>query len=418
MVSSISASCNFTIESPKGYCPSQFNEKSICAITTQFLHLRNQELAMIASFVPEEMAVLSKSCRQAANSPIFLGEYFSLFISRLDPERDQYFIDHIRADLSLGKGRATLYRMTKDLYRSYRAIFHVQVKGRSFDLISADKLAEIYKKIQNENVFLCSRGLFRKSTPMGTQWSKIRTSIENSLIDPNNLKDKITHAARDFLFTNRVRDRQTNLMLMELTLTTIPQEIFSFSNLKVLNLSRNCLRTLPTEIRHLKQLEELAISSNQLEALPPEIGELTRLTTLWASHNKFTVLPSEIGKWASLTELFLNHNQLKTLPPEFGQLTALKELRLYDNQLISLPPEIGALKTLERMELENNRLALIPLEIGRLKALKFLNLKNNQLTTLPKEIGELTNLRKLNLFKNRFISLPDTISHFSSISIQ
>lgn len=137
---------------------------------------------------------------------------------------------------------------------------------------------------------------------------------------------------------------------------TLPTEVISFINLKVLNLS--CARDLthlPSEIGQLSKLEELTIYYNKnLKALPPEIGQLKRLRVLSVTSCALTELPTEIGQLESLEELNLHSNQLTTLPPEIGNLRNLKRLNVGYNPLHSLPDEIGMLQNLTRLDVLTN----------------------------------------------------------------
>lgn len=88
-------------------------------------------------------------------------------------------------------------------------------------------------------------------------------------------------------------------------ITEIPEEIFEFSSLKELNLSRNNLTSLPPEIKKLNNLRSLVVRSNQLTKLPMEIGELVKLEKLDLYKNKIHSLPAEVGKLKQLRMLHL-----------------------------------------------------------------------------------------------------------------
>ena len=88
-------------------------------------------------------------------------------------------------------------------------------------------------------------------------------------------------------------------------ITEIPEEIFEFSSLKELNLSRNRLTSLPPEIKKLSNLRSLIVRSNQLTKLPAEIGELIRLEELDLHKNNIYSLPSALGKLKQLRTLRL-----------------------------------------------------------------------------------------------------------------
>lgn len=118
------------------------------------------------------------------------------------------------------------------------------------------------------------------------------------------------------------------LFLIKQKLDSVPSEIFSFTNLRELNLSRNKIEELPAGIGNLVNLEKLDVSNNQLVHLPPEIGQLSELVVL-----------------------NLNRNVLEDLPPTIGRLSKLQILELWDNELRDVPDEISELKNLQLLEL-------------------------------------------------------------------
>jgi len=126
-------------------------------------------------------------------------------------------------------------------------------------------------------------------------------------------------------------------------------ELFKETNLV---LSNRKLKTLPPEIGLLSNLQELSLSNNKIEALPPEIGSLSNLRILSLYDNQIKTLPPEIGLLTNLRGLYLSNNEIKTLPPEIGLLTNLRGLYLSNNEIKTLPPEIGSLSNLQRLYLD------------------------------------------------------------------
>ncbi|HSH67051.1 MAG TPA: leucine-rich repeat domain-containing protein, partial [Bacteroidia bacterium] len=93
-------------------------------------------------------------------------------------------------------------------------------------------------------------------------------------------------------------------------LSGFPEEILTFTNLKVLFLSDNGFTHIPGNINTLTKLEILQLGGNQFTAIPPEIGDLVNLTELSfgpAGHrqNYIARVPSEIGNLTNLTVLNL-----------------------------------------------------------------------------------------------------------------
>jgi len=195
--------------------------------------------------------------------------------------------------------------------------------------------------------------------------------------------------------------------------STLPNELFTLTNLQYLNLSYCNITSLPPEIGNLSNLTILQLSWNDyLTSLPPEIGKLSNLTELNLYKNNLTSLPPEIEKLTNLTYLNLTDNRFTSLPPEIGKLSNLTELNLYKNYLTSLPPEIDKLTNLTYLNLEDNNLTSLPPEIGNLSNLTKLYLRWNNLTSLPPKIGNLKNLTALDIQRNPIISLPAELKDF------
>lgn len=207
----------------------------------------------------------------------------------------------------------------------------------------------------------------------------------------------------------------TELIMSNTGLTTLPHEIGRLKNLKKLYLQRNQLTTLPPEIGQLENLTELYIDFNQLATLPPEIGHLKNLEVLFVTYNKINFLPGNIAGLKKMVTLRIGNNQLESLPPETGQLTSLCNLNLAGNQLTSLPPEIGRLTKLGTLVVSDNRLTTVPGDIGLLQNLYYLDLANNQLTVLPKEIGQLKKMDILDLSGNQLAYLPEEIGQLHKL---
>lgn len=123
-------------------------------------------------------------------------------------------------------------------------------------------------------------------------------------------------------------DQVYRLSLRGARLDSIPSVIFSMTNLRYLDLSRN-----------------------RIDSIPPSIGGLTSLAYLDLSGNKLTGLPEEIGSLTALTYLGLNRNIIRQLPPSIGNLESLEILELWDNELEDIPDEIGRLQSLKVLEL-------------------------------------------------------------------
>lgn len=96
------------------------------------------------------------------------------------------------------------------------------------------------------------------------------------------------------------------LDLSSQNLTAVDEEVFSRTELTLLDLSNNNLSgSLQGEIRFLQNLRTLDLSDNNFTGIPSEIGQLTNLEVLDLSNNPVTGLPQELGNLQNLQLLDL-----------------------------------------------------------------------------------------------------------------
>ncbi|CAF1593892.1 unnamed protein product [Adineta ricciae] len=228
----------------------------------------------------------------------------------------------------------------------------------------------------------------------------------------------------------------SNLCVLEIRenlLKTLPDSLVQLTRLESLDLGSNVLEQLPNHIGHLQSLKEFWLDSNELTELPRDIGQLKYLQCLDVSENKLTYLPDEIGQLESLTNLELSANHVEELPKtigqlkerllimkinsnsltklceEIGQCSALTELILTENALTEVPRTIGNLKNLTNLNIDRNQLTYLPLEIAGCESLGMLSLRDNRLTHIPSELSQLRHLHVLDLSGNRLLNLPCTL---------
>lgn len=113
-----------------------------------------------------------------------------------------------------------------------------------------------------------------------------------------------------------VKNNEGNyLKLSQLNLSSLPQQVWSLTTLKILDLSFNPITTISAEIKNLTNLQLLFLACNsQLKTLPKEIENLTALQKLWLIRSQIETLPEEIGNLTALIEANLSYNRLTTIP--------------------------------------------------------------------------------------------------------
>jgi Leucine-rich repeat (LRR) protein len=115
----------------------------------------------------------------------------------------------------------------------------------------------------------------------------------------------------------------------------IPEKLYSFKNLKYLNISKNRLKDLPMELGALKSLKTLDVTKNNLENAPIVICQLPKLQKLHLARNKISSLPACIGYLSELKVLDIWDNPINVLPEE---VLNLKKLEAVDMRAIMLGP--------------------------------------------------------------------------------
>ena len=194
---------------------------------------------------------------------------------------------------------------------------------------------------------------------------------------------------------------------------SIPSDVGSLTNLKILNLRDNELTgSIPAELGNLTNLERLELHRNGLTGpIPPSLGNLADLRLLYLNDNGLTgTIPSSLGRLSNLRHLTLWRNQLTgQIPGGLGDLANLERLALTSNELTGpIPDALGNLTNLQGLYLNRNELTgPIPAELGNLVNLEKLELNDNGLTgQIPAALGRLSNLKELRLSYNWGLSGP------------
>lgn len=117
-------------------------------------------------------------------------------------------------------------------------------------------------------------------------------------------------------------------------------------NYEILLLYQNRISTLPEELNRFRNLKILDVSNNRLTSLP-DLLEFCPLTSLIAKHNQLTneSLPKcfSCPNNNTLRELNLSGNRLSVFPEQTLELTSLKYLYLGGNNIINIAKDIWKL---------------------------------------------------------------------------
>lgn len=108
-------------------------------------------------------------------------------------------------------------------------------------------------------------------------------------------------------------------------LTEIPKEVFTFKDLRSIDLSndlycdikdQNKIKSIPEEISRLVNLVRLNVAGNELEMLTDAITDLPKLKYLDLRQNKLKAIPDKLASMPSIEDLYLEGNPFDLLPPE------------------------------------------------------------------------------------------------------
>ncbi|KWW32149.1 MAG: adenylate cyclase [bacterium P3] len=117
-------------------------------------------------------------------------------------------------------------------------------------------------------------------------------------------------------------------------LRAVPPEVFTFTNLRELDLSRNNIDSIPPDIARLPHLQKLVLGRNLIRRLPIEIALLGELQHLDLNRNPVEELPDDMAYMPSLRELVLWSTNITALPASFVELN--ETLQLLDLRSCSL----------------------------------------------------------------------------------
>lgn len=163
-------------------------------------------------------------------------------------------------------------------------------------------------------------------------------------------------------------------------LQTFPQELFALcDSLEVLDLSDNQLSTLPDDLTRFRQLRVLFASNNRFTELPRVLGRMPLLEMVGFKACQISTVAAD-SLPPQLRWLILTDNQISELPDTLAERPRLQKLMLACNQLRSLPRGLGHSPRLELLRLASNRFAALPPEVLRMPALAWLALAGNPMT--------------------------------------
>jgi len=201
-------------------------------------------------------------------------------------------------------------------------------------------------------------------------------------------------------------------------LDRIPGEVFELSNLRELYLSGNEITEIPDSIRNLTKLRVLEFNRNKIQEIPDSIGELTELETLDLSQNEISYLPLPVFNLSKLTQLDVSSNQIESLPEVISDLRTLSSLNIARNRLCEISDSISQLKGLEKIDIGDNPISDTETSVRfifRCAKLKKVSLHGLGLNRIPETLKDLEELESINLSRNPGLNLVQVFSFLAGL---
>lgn len=180
----------------------------------------------------------------------------------------------------------------------------------------------------------------------------------------------------------------TNITEIDLSgknLTTLPEDILSYTQIQKLNAGNNKLHDLPINLHFTwPYLRILFFLNNQFTCIPKVIAKLSNLFMLSFKSCLLTTIPENAFP-AELVWLILTDNKISSLPSNFSyELSNVRKLMLASNELTILPNMKG-FQQLELVRLSDNHLSDVsPTTLLQLPKLAWLALGGNPCTNIEK----------------------------------
>lgn len=267
------------------------------------------------------------------------------------PKKNEFYVIHFSSKNKTGKK----YEVTDNvldikLRFMLEGKVTIQFKEPAHDLyIQADS------KILKPFVYLLRKAIEKKPVDFLEGYSGMSvTAVKN--VAPK----KLVIANRGNYPSKGLPRTLEELHINQINRHSLDRGILKLINLKILDLSHNCIECIPVELSNMPCLQELDLSHNNLFKSAPKqwswlSGNLANnLKSFNISHNQLRFLPDELIDLHSLVCLHVEENEIKMLPSGIGNLRHLKIFHASKNRLLLLPGSFKNLK-LQTLDLADNR---------------------------------------------------------------
>ena len=126
------------------------------------------------------------------------------------------------------------------------------------------------------------------------------------------------------------------ILRLKIKAGAIPEELYNFSNLHILEMKRGKISTLPDDFARLQNLVELDLSNNNLNHIPPVLFKMKQLEVLRMGKNPIDKVPEDIAAMQNLRILDVWSTQIPRLPLIMAEMESLQEV---DMRMIEISQE-------------------------------------------------------------------------------
>ena len=197
----------------------------------------------------------------------------------------------------------------------------------------------------------------------------------------------------------------TYINLSNVSIRAVPKEIFMFSSLKVLDLSKNKLTNLPLSNDFVNEIAiaEIDISENRLRFVPELLFSLPMLESLNIISNAVEAMPANWWRAAKLQKLDLSSNRIRAI--------GIEPISTIDLLMDTAPPAVHTIAA-SHVEFRLRQRTIIHSDTITTESssdqslLTVLRLNNNLLESFPRGMACITpKLESLHLVNNRIKDL-------------
>lgn len=164
------------------------------------------------------------------------------------------------------------------------------------------------------------------------QIRKLEKIIHQRLICKD-IKDIINSFHGDEIaFSKNTTGNITGLLLHDIKIASVPEEVFYFKHLQVLDLSYNMIYEIPEELFYLYNLQILALRTNKISIIPYQISNLKKLQVVDLFNNNISYVQKKICE--------STHIEIKSTSPFYSLYADIEGINLFNNPILSPPLEV------------------------------------------------------------------------------